>query len=95
MSDEFVNRYRRQREVVYIVNSSMTLEEELCGLSASAIDRWKATNNVSDEHVVETLREIASLLFFLSTKSQDPVSDRYRERLGKLDLAIEELRRAV
>ncbi|MEX2575902.1 MAG: hypothetical protein WD382_04555 [Halofilum sp. (in: g-proteobacteria)] len=95
MPDEFVDRYRLQREAIAVVNDSLELKEELCGLSGSAIDRWESINCISDGDLVSALREIASLLFFLSTKSQDPVSEQYRRRVGELRGALGQLRRAV
>lgn len=93
--NDFRNRMDSQREVLRIVNRSSDWTEELCGLSDSAITRWLQTNNVSDgSRVANLLREISEKLFFLTTKSQEQVTEEYKalsKDFGALtsDLAIE------
>jgi len=93
--DEFVGRMRIQREVLTIINSSISSKEPLFGLASKTIGRWVDANHIEDDELVKLVRDIASLLFFLSTKSQDPVSEDYKLRSVELDSALQQLRAAV
>ena len=75
---EFNNRMVIQRNVLDIINSDKTYKEELCGLSKKAIDRWIGDNYISKEdNICKMLYKISEKLFFLATKSQDPISENY------------------
>lgn len=83
--DEFVSRMATQRRVLDIVNSRLELDEKLFGLSSSAIDRWAVTNQLGpSSEVVKLLKKISSELFFMATRSQEPVSSEYDLRKEKI-----------
>lgn len=72
---EFRHRMKIQREILDLVNQVPHLAEQLCGLSAAAINRWCAENSISPhDKVPYILREVSTKLCFLATKSQDQIS---------------------
>ncbi len=94
--DEFVGRMATQRHVLDIVNSKLELQEKLFGLSSSAIDRWAVTNRFGlSSKVVRLLKSISSELFFMATRSQEPVSSEYELRRGKIIEAVTALENTV
>ncbi len=81
--DQFNSRMEAQRKVIKVVNSSQQWQEELCGLSAKAINRWIYINQIPrGGEIPKLLVRISELLFFLATKSQDQLSDEYRSYLA-------------
>ena len=77
---EFNNRIQAQRHVLQIVNSR-AWKEELCGMSSKAIDRWASANKIEARcRLVILLRTVADELFFLANKSQEQITDEYRDR---------------
>lgn len=79
--DEFVGRMATQRHVLNVINSRFAYSEKLFGLSSHAIDRWAAANQLGPaSDVVRLLRQISSELFFMATRSQEPVSAQYELR---------------
>ena len=79
--DEFVSRMDTQRHVLNIVNKSVASNEQLFGLSSKAIDRWAGSNHLGYEsEIVQLLRKVSSELFFMATRSQEPVSSEYESR---------------
>ena len=94
--DEFVSRMATQRRVLDMVNSRLELDEKLFGLSSSAIDRWAVNNQLGpSSKVVKLLKNISSELFFMATRSQEPVSSEYELRRDKIIEAITALEDAV
>lgn len=94
--DEFVSRMATQRRVLDIVNSRLDLDEKLFGLSSSAIDRWAVNNQPGpSSKVVKLLKNISSELFFMATRSQEPVSSEYELRRDKIIEAVSALEDAV
>lgn len=94
--DEFVSRMATQRRVLDMVNSRLELDEKLFGLSSSAIDRWAVSNQLgSSSKVVNLLKKISSELFFMATRSQEPVSNEYELRRDKIIEAVAALEDAV
>lgn len=94
--DEFVGRMATQRHVLDIVNSKLELQEKLFGLSSSAIDRWAVTNRFGlSSEMVRLLKSISSELFFMATRSQEPVSSEYELRRGKIIEAVTALENTV
>lgn len=94
--DEFVSRMATQRRVLDIVNSRLELDEKLFGLSSSAIDRWAVTNQLGpSSEVVDLLKNISSELFFMATRSQEPVSSEYELRKEKIVEAVTALEDTV
>lgn len=76
--NEFNNRIDAQREVLRIVNSKRW-DEELLGLSNSAIGRWTRANRLSPaEDLSLALYDAADKLFFLANKSQEQITAEYR-----------------
>ncbi len=76
--NEFNNRISAQREILRVVNRRSP-SEELFGLSSKAIDRWIASNAIdSSDLLVELIRSASAKLFFLGTKSQDQITEEYR-----------------
>jgi hypothetical protein len=94
--DEFISRMATQRRVLDIVNSKLELHEKLFGLSSSAIDRWAATNQLGpSSEVVKLVKNISSELFFMATRSQEPVSNEYELRREKIIEAVTALENTV
>ena len=92
---EFNQRMTTQRNVLRIVNSHKW-SEELCGLSSHAINRWVTANDGNVDNQIEMLlREIASQLFFLASKSQEQVSDHYKQISSTIQELTSNLRSAV
>ena len=93
---EFVSRMATQRQVLDLINSRLHLNEKLFGLSSSAIDRWVASNQLSpSSEVVLRVKDISSELFFMATRSQEPVSSEYELRRDKIIEAVAALADAV
>ena len=85
MMDEFVSRMGTQRYIVNVVNLKYPLYERLFGLSSEAIDRWCLENQlIPKSEVVELLKAVSSELFFLATRSQEPVSSEYELRRDRI-----------
>lgn len=94
--DEFVSRMATQRRVLDMVNSRLDLDEKLFGLSSSAIDRWAVTNRLGPcSRVVSLLKNVSLELFFMATRSQEPVSSEYELRREKVIDAVTALENAV
>ena len=83
--DEFVNRMATQRHVLNVVNRKVASSEKLFGLSSNAIGRWAMANRLEpSSEIIRMLRRISSELFFLATRSQEPVSAEYELRRQKI-----------
>ena len=94
--DEFASRMATQRHVLNIVNNNIASGEELFGLSANAIDRWANNNRIGgDSTIVVLLKHISSELFFMATRSQEPVSEEYELRRGNIIEAVSALENLV
>lgn len=94
--DEFVNRMATQRHVLNVVNSNITYDEELFGLSSNAIERWIIVNQLGPKsEVVKLLRQVSSELFFMATNSQEPVSAEYELRRQRIIDSVSALENAV
>jgi hypothetical protein len=77
--DEFNNRMDAQRDVLQSVNRQHRFAEQLCGLSRKAIERWVSVNRLDPAGEVGlVLFKISSKLFFLSSKSQEQVTEEYQ-----------------
>lgn len=69
--DEFNNRMDAQRKVLSVVNGHGPWREELCGLSANAIDRWIRVNQFEHDWPPATLlKEISKRLLFLAHQGE-------------------------
>lgn len=94
--DEFVGRMATQRHVLNTVNEKVASNERLFGLSSSAIDRWAAVNQLSpSSNLVTLIKQVSSELFFMATRSQEPVSDEYELRRERIIEAVSLLENAV
>ncbi len=94
--DEFVSRMATQRHVLDLVNSRHELNEKLFGLSSSAIERWAVNNQIGPtSNVVKLLKTVSGELFFMATRSQEPVSSEYELRREKIIEAVAALRGAL
>jgi hypothetical protein len=94
--DEFVGRMATQRHVLNVVNSKVTAREKLFGLSACAIDRWAAANQLGpSSKLAVLLKTVSSELFFMATRSQEPVSSEYELRRNRILEAVAALENAV
>lgn len=90
---EFNNRIDIQRQVLKIVNRNKPLSAELCGLSEAAIHRWAVVNNVGEEkEILRLLRKISDNLSFLATKSQEQVTEDYKNLSAGIGLLLEDLK---
>jgi len=90
--DEFVSRMATQRHVLNVVNLKVPSNEKLFGLSAKAIERWAISNRIGQEsEIVRLLKHISSELFFMATRSQEPVSTEYEIRRHNILEAVSAL----
>ena len=77
---EFIDRMSAQRRVVQIVNGGKRHKEELFSLSSKAIDRWMLANSVTPEsRLAELLRDASKQLLCLATKSQEQITEDYKQ----------------
>lgn len=89
---EFLNRIKAQSEMLRVVNS-YPFNEELYGLSSGAIERWIVSNSLSESSALVLLvKDVAGKLFFLANKSQEQVTDDYRDMSKEVMSLIEKTR---
>lgn len=94
--DEFVGRMATQRHVLNFVNRKVASTEKLFGLSSNAIERWAVVNRLEPtSEIVRLLRQISSELFFMATRSQEPVSEEYELRRQRIVDSVSALENAV
>ena len=95
--DEFAGRMATQRKVLDIVNrSNAGSVEALFGLSSDAMERWTVANAIHPKsEIARLLRQISSELFFMATRSQEPVSSEYKLRLTKIIKSVRALEMVV
>lgn len=75
---EFNNRISAQRKILSQVNRH-NWQEELFGLSSGAIERWVLANRLEvSSGLVDLLFQAAEKLFFLSNKSQEQITEDYK-----------------
>jgi hypothetical protein len=77
MKAEFNSRADMQREVIKIVNEK-DFKNKLNGLSKPAIESWCSKNNISNEGLKQCLITISEKLFFIANKSQDQITEEYK-----------------
>lgn len=92
--NEFNNRIDMQRRVIKIVNSC-NFKHQISGLSRNSIERWVNENNILDEKKSNILKEISSKLFFLGTKSQEQITDDYKNKSIEVSELISELENVI
>ena len=95
--DEFVSRMATQRHVLDVINRTEIVPgEKLFGLSSNAIERWALANRLEQiSEVVRLLRMVSSELFFMATRSQEPVSEEYKLRRKRVIHSVSSLENAV
>ena len=94
--DEFVSRMATQRHVLNVVNRKVASTEKLFGLSSNAIERWAVANRLEPtSDIVRLLRRISSELFFMATRSQEPVSAEYELQRQRILDSVSALENAV
>lgn len=94
--DEFIGRMATQRHVLNVVNKKIHSGEKLFGLSCHAIERWSVANRLEPNSViVGLLKRISSELFFMATRSQEPVSEEYELRHQQIVESVSALEIAV
>lgn len=92
---EFLNRIDLQRKAIKIVNSSNS-KVQLTGLSLNTINSWCQINNINkSEKVVKELLHLSEKLFFLANKSQEQVTEDYKEMCNEIDSSLSRLREAL
>ncbi|MFK7050819.1 hypothetical protein FLACOL_02319 [Flavobacterium columnare] len=77
MKAEFNSRVDLQREVIKIVNEN-NFKNKLNGLSMPAIESWILNNNISNDVLKKCLVTISEKLFFIANKSQDQITEEYK-----------------
>ena len=77
MKAEFNSRVDLQREVIKILNQK-DFKNKLTGLSKPAIDTWLLNNNISNYLLKKSLFTISEKLFFIANKSQDQITEEYK-----------------
>lgn len=89
---EFNNRIIAQRDALKIVNGSELFVEPLLSLTEKAIDRWSINNKVdAQDSIITSLKSISETLFFLANKSQEQVTEDYRDLSKKVDKQLSDL----
>lgn len=94
MKAEFNSRVDLQREVIKIVNQN-DFKTKLSGLSKPAIDSWLVNNNISNDLLKNSLISISEKLFFIANKSQDQVTEEYKNLQVSVRNNITELKKIV
>jgi hypothetical protein len=92
---EFNNRMAAQRDVLRVVNGRKW-REELFGLASGAIDRWRNANQLDEgSELLILVRRAADKLFFLANKSQEQITEEYRQLSDEVSNLIEQIRIAL
>lgn len=94
MKAEFNSRVDLQREVIKILNKS-DFKNQLNGLSKPAIDIWFVNNNVTNDLLKNCLITISEKLFFIANKSQDQVTEEYKDLQISVKNNINDLKKLV
>lgn len=94
MKAEFNSRVDLQREVIKILNEK-DFKNKLNGLSKPAIDSWIVNNNISDDLLKNCLITISEKLFFIANKSQDQVTEEYKDLQISVKNNIMELKKVI
>ncbi len=91
MKAEFNSRVDLQREVIKILNEK-DFKTKLNGLSKSAIQSWILNNNISNDLLKNSLISISEKLFFIANKSQDQITEEYKDLQISVKNNIDELK---
>lgn len=90
MKIEFNNRVELQRKVLKIVNAIYS-ENQLTGLSKPAMENWLMMNSIMKNDVKEVLFKISEKLFFIANKSQDQITEEYKNLQISINSDIKKL----
>jgi hypothetical protein len=94
MKAEFNSRVDLQREVIKILNKKY-FKNQLNGLSRPALDSWFVNNHISDDSLKNSLITISEKLFFIANKSQDQITEEYKDLQISIKSNIEDLKNFV
>ena len=94
MKAEFNSRVDLQREVIKVLNQK-DYKNKLNGLSKPAIDSWIISNNISNNSLKNSLISISEKLFFIANKSQDQITEEYKNLQLSVKNNIIELKKLV
>lgn len=94
MKAEFNSRVDLQREVIKIVNEK-NFKNKLNGLSKPAIESWILNNNISNDILKKCLITISEKLFFIANKSQDQITEEYKNLQISISGNIAELKNVI
>lgn len=90
---EFNNRMDAQRAILDVTNHDGNQVEELCGLSKKALERWVQVNRIEPNgEVLKLLTELSDKLFFLANKSQEQVTNEYKQASSEVSVLTMKLR---
>ena len=89
---EFNNRIIAQRNALKIVNGSGLFVESLLSLTEKAIDRWSRNNKVdAHDSIITLLKSMSETLFFLANKSQEQITEDYKDLSEKVNKQLSDL----
>lgn len=91
MKVEFNSRVDLQREVIKIVNRN-SFKIKLNGLAKPTIESWVLNNNISNDVLKKCLIRISEKLFFIANKSQDQITEEYKNLQLSVRYDIKELK---
>lgn len=94
MKAEFNSRVDLQREVIKILNKKY-FKNQLNGLSRPALDSWFVNNDISDDSLKNSLVTISEKLFFIANKSQDQITEEYKDLQISIKSNIEDLKNFI
>lgn len=90
---EFMNRINTQRQIIKMINSTISKAEPLLSISKSAITRWSNNHNISlDSDLAKLLLQASDKLFFLANKSQEQVTNEYMYLSQEVALIINQIK---
>lgn len=90
---EFNNRIQAQRSALKIINGSGKFSEPLLSLTDKAIDRWSRNNGIKEtELLVVLLTKLSKSLFFLANKSQEQMTEDYKDLTQQVDQYLHALK---
>lgn len=95
MSD-FLNRMQAQREILKIVNDYKWNIEPLNSLTKKSIERWVLKNKIKTEcNLVRLLYKTADKVFFLANKSQEQITEGYKNLSHEVKCLTREIKAEV
>jgi hypothetical protein len=89
---EFNNRISAQRDALKIINGSGLFVESLLSLTEKAIERWSRNNKVdAHDSIITLLKSLSGTLFFLANKSQEQITEDYKDLSEKVSSQLSNL----